>query len=205
LTFSWDYVRESNFDTTVNLSIVDVTNVTSPTSIWPAGISSVNTYPVTTKTGIFTYSQSIYSVTPDKRTYELRVDRKNKTRIPKYTDIEWAYRIYYGSSTGTAVTPLTITTSFTNVLATQSVGSFTISGTGYKYFVVPNNNSFSFTNMTYYNLPIALAYTQSYTLIENGNNYATLSVTNAYSVNTIYRVYRTLNQISGTLSVNITK
>lgn len=206
LTFSWDYERESNFDTTSNVSIVDVTNVVSPTSIWPVGISSINTYPVTTKTGIFTYSSSVYSVTPDKRTYEIRVDRKNKTRIPKYTDIEWAYRIYYGSSTGTAVTPLTVTTSFSSILATQSVGTFTISGTqGYKYFAVPNNNSFSFTNMTYYNLPIALAYTQSYTLVENGNNYGTISLTNSFSVNTIYRVYRTLNQINGTLSVNITK
>ena len=83
-------------------------------------------------------------------------------------------------------------TGMPSVLSTQSVGTFTISGTqGYKYFAVPDTSAFSFNNMTYYNLPVALAYTQSYTLIENGNSYATLSVTNTYSVSSTYRIYRT--------------
>jgi hypothetical protein len=202
LTFSWNYVNESNFATN-SVSIVDVTSVTSPTINWPVGQSSLP-FSLSGKTGTFSYTQSVFSNTPDKRIFEIRSDRKNLTRIPKYTEVEWAYRIYYGSSTSTTTSALGIT-GMSSVLATQSVGTFTISGTqGYKYFAVPDTTAFSFNNMTYYNLPIALA-TQSYTLIENGNSYATLSVTNTYSVSSTYRIYRTLNQINGTLSVNITR
>jgi hypothetical protein len=87
---------------------------------------------------------------------------------------------------------------------TQSLGTLNISGTqGYKYLAFPDGVTYSFRNITYYNLPIPLA-TQDYTLVDSyGNNYTTMTITNSYDRSTTYRVYRTLNEFSGTLSINL--
>jgi hypothetical protein len=203
MTFSWDYINESNFFTN-SVEIVDVTNVTTPTANWPAGKSANTSFLLSSKSGTFSFTGNVLSTVPDKRIFYLRADRKNKTRIPKIAEIQWTNRVYYGSTTSTSVNVFGLT-SMSNLLATHSVGTYQISGTqGYKYLAFPDTSAYTFTNITHYNLPIPLA-TQSYTLVDSGNNYMTMSVTNSYNVNSVYRIYRTLNQINGTLSVNITK
>jgi hypothetical protein len=203
LTFSWTYTKGDDFsNSTVN--IVDITPVTTPTNNWPGPNPAQLGFSYDSNLGTFSYTQSVVSTIPDKRIFYLTGTRKNGTSLKKYAEIYWTWRAYFGSSTQSTLTPLGVT-SLSSQLMTQSTGTFNISGTqGYKYFAVPDNSDYMFKSMTYFGLPIVLA-TNSYTSVDSyGNNYTTLSITNSYNRNTTYRIYRTLNQISGTLSVNIT-
>ncbi len=203
LTFSWAYENSSNFLTN-SVYINDVTSVPTPTSNWPQPSSAYKTYVLGDLSGTFSHTQSVLSTAPDKRIYNISGIRKNNTVIPKFAEIEWTYRVYYGSDTSETINVSGLT-SMSSMLSTQSIGTYNISGTqGYKYLGFPDVSAYNFTNINHYNLPVPLA-TQSYTLVENGNNYMTMSVTNSYNVNSVYRIYRTLNQINGTFSVNITR
>lgn len=202
LTFAWNYVNGFDFaDTTVN--IVDITPVTTPTSNWPGPRPADLGFGFNDLSGTFSYTQSVIATVPDKRIFYLTGSRKNKTSIRKYSEIIWTWRAYFGSSTSPTLNPIGVT-ALPSQLMTQSIGNFIISGTqGYKYLAFPESVDYNFKSITYFGLPVVLA-TNSYTSVDsNGNNYATLSITNSYGRNTTYKIYRTLNSISGTLSVNI--
>lgn len=203
LTFSWNYVNGSDFsDPTVN--IVDITPNTTPTTSWPGPRPADLGFSYTSNLGTFSYTQSVVSNTPDKRIFYVSGTRKNKTSIKRFSQINWTWRAYFGSSTFSTLTPLGVT-SLSSQLMTQSLGTFNIGGnSGYKYLAFPDNSDYNFRSITYYGLPVVLA-TTSYTSVDSfGNNYGIVSITNSYNRNTNYRIYRTLNQISGTFSVNIT-
>jgi hypothetical protein len=203
LTFSWMFSNGGDFGAT-SVTIADVTPVSTPTNNWPAPRPANLTYNYTDLTGTFSYTQSIVSNTPDKRIFSISGLRKNNTTVRKYGEIIWTWRGYFGSSTYSTLTAGGVP-NLGGQLMTYSLGSFNISGTqGYKYLAFPESTDYNFKSISYFGLPVVLA-TNSYTSVDsNGNNFATLSVTNSYSRNTTYKIYRTLNQISGTLSVNIT-
>jgi len=203
LTFSWNYSNGSDF-AGITLSIADITPNPIPTSNWPAPKNADFGFNFSTQLGTFSYAQPVYSNVPDRRIYSILGKRKNNTYIRKYGEIQWTWRSYYGSSTFSTLTPRGVT-ALPSQLMTYSLGNFLISGTqGYKYIAFPDNSNYNFKSISYYGLPVVLA-TNSYNSIDsNGNNYATLTITNSYNLGTTYRIYRTLNQITGTLSVNIT-
>jgi hypothetical protein len=201
LTFSWTSTLDNDFSP-ITVDIKDVTSVISPNTNWPAS-GTGTTSNITSVNATFSYPNPMFVNSPDTRVYTITGTRQNKTLIRKRTDINWTWRTYYGSSISQTITPLGLT-SLTSQLMTQSVGTLTMTGSvGYKYFAFPNDNNYSFKNISYVGFPVLLA-TSSYNLIDNGHNYTTMSVTNSFGINKEYRVYRTLNQINGTLSVNIT-
>ncbi len=181
-----------------------MTPVSSPTNVWPAPMTANLTYNYTDLGGTFSYTQSVTSIVPDKRIFSISGLRKNNTTIRKYGEIQWTWRSYYGSSTYSTMTAGGVT-NLTSQLVTYSLGSYNIGGSqGYKYIAFPESSNYNFKSISYFGLPVVLA-TNSYTSMDSfGNNFGTLSITNSYSQNTTYKIYRTLNQISGTLSVNIT-
>ena len=201
ITFSWTGINSLSMNSTVN--IVDNTEVPIPTINWPAKSVSPKGFSFDSYTGTFSYTYSVVSNVPDKRVFQLRSSRTNKTNIRPSSEIQWTWRGYYGNSTYSTLSPSGVT-ALSSSLMTQSLGTLNISGTqGYKYLAFPDGVTYSFRNITYYNLPVPLA-TQSYTLVDGyGNNYTTMTVTNSYNKSTTYRVYRTLNEFSGTLSINL--
>lgn len=203
LTFSWTFQNPSDFLTS-SIFVSDLTPVTTSTNNWPPPSRSLVNYNSTNTSGTFSYTYSVFSNIPDKRIFAVTGTRKNNTLIRKYGEISWTWRAYFGSSTNSTLTPSGVT-SLSSQLMTNSVGTFNISGTqGFKYLAFPNLTSYDFKSITHLGLPVALA-TSSYTSIDQfGNNFATISITNSFGRNITYKIYRTLNQINGTLSVNIT-
>ena len=208
LTFSWDYTNLTDF-TSQSIQIRDVTPLSQlPTVNWPSGSGFAKSFLISSKTGTFSVTFSVTTTTERSRYYDFftsdgYTQRKNKTRLTNQSEIRWTWRAYYGSSTYTTLTPRGVT-ALPSELMTYSLGTYHISGTqGYKYLAFPDLPQYNFTNITHYNFPVTLA-TQGYSLVDNGNNYTTFSVTNSYGVGSAYRIYRTMNQINGTLSVNIT-
>jgi hypothetical protein len=80
--------------------------------------------------------------------------------------------------------------------------NYVVGGSGYKYIAI-GDGVVNFSDITYKNLPIALAgFDESYTYDDgSGNNYQLVTVTNDFGAYTDYRVYRSMNQIDGTMSV----
>ena len=89
-------------------------------------------------------------------------------------------------------------------LATQSIGSWTISGDGYKYIAFPDEISYDFNIISYKGLPLAMAGTPSgYSYSYGDLNYLYVTVSNFNGQSKQYKVYRSKNQIGATISVNI--
>ena len=96
------------------------------------------------------------------------------------------WKVYYGSSSYSSLTASGIV-GLGGSLATQSRGGWTISGAGYKYIAFPSDSSFTFYNVDYKVMPIALAgVSDGYTHSIRDLNYSLMSVTNSYGVNTNY-------------------
>jgi hypothetical protein len=84
------------------------------------------------------------------------------------------------------------------------VGSWTVSGSGYKYFAVPEDSQYNFDRISYLGLPIAMAGTPSgYSYSYGDLNYLFVTVSNAFNVQKQYKIYRTKNEIGATISFNI--
>lgn len=203
LTFSWGLSIPTGL--TGPLKIDDVTTVGPISANWPAKSTLVTTYSISNSPVGYTYPSSLFSNTVRTRDYLLYIPRLNGTTIAKYNHITWTYRAYYGSSTYATLTPTQVT-GLSSSLVTQSLGSYTITGTqGYKYMAFPDVSGYSFKNAITFGLPLVLSgSSDGYSSSENDINYTTSTVTNNYGVSSTYRIYRTKNQITGTLSVNIT-
>jgi hypothetical protein len=202
IVFNWTYNNFSDFSNTT-VQILDLTNVVTPTVTWPGPSTSVG-FDLTGLTGTFSYSPlNVTSTIVDKRIFGINGRRNNNSILEKRAEIQWTWRGYYGSSTNSIIDALGVT-SLSSDLMTQSKGTFELGGTqGYKYLAFPDTSEYNFTNINYFGLPLVLA-TAGYTLVDNNLNYGTLSVTNSYNVATTYRIYRSMNQINGTISVHLT-
>lgn len=202
LTFSWNYFNGPLMSPSVNIDDTTPTGVPGSTT-WPAQRTNPVSFVISSMTGTFSYTQSVVSTVPDKRVFTLKATRTNNTTVRRLHEIIWTWRGYYGSSTFSVLNNIGVT-ALPSSLMTSSIGTLTIGGNqGYKYMAFPDTSNYNFKSITYFGLPVLLA-TNSYTSVDNfGNNYRTLTVTNSFGVGTTYRLYRTLNQISGTISVNI--
>ncbi len=190
-TFSWSFTNidslEANSLKIEDSEIATPLTQSSPISALSAGFSS---------------AYMVQNV-PYQKTYKLTVTRTNGTNISKTIPLSWVWKLYYGSSTFSSLTSSQIV-ALGGSLATQSIGSWTVSGSGYKYFAVPEDSSYNFNNITYNGLPLAIAGTSSsYNEVYGDLNFSYVTVSNIYNREKRYKVYRSFNQIGATISINI--
>jgi hypothetical protein len=146
---------------------------------------------------------TISNNTDATRNYKVSLTRNNGTIVSKFLNIPWMWSVYHGSSTWSTLTASQVF-NLPSTLATQSVGSWTLSGTGYKYIAFPEDVSYNFNNMYYKGLPFAIAGTPSgYSYSYSEVNYLFVTVSNSFGIAKQYKVYRSKNIISATISVNI--
>lgn len=202
-TFSWGLFNSGDFESDT-LRIEDVTNVTQSQTFWqpPSATPFTQSTSLSSPKG-FAFGATISSNVANIRTFKISAKRKNGTIVSNFLDIPWIWRIYHGSSTYSTLTASQVF-SLSSSLATQSVGSWTISGTGYKYIAFPDEVSYNFNMVNFKGFPLAMAGTSSGYSYSNGDlNYLYVTVSNSYGINKQYRVYRSKNEISATVSVNI--
>jgi hypothetical protein len=124
--------------------------------------------------------------------------------------VSWLWRVYAGDNASVTLTANQIKalTAFSSLQA-GFAGTYTITPTSdFSYFSYPDSlgsvASFVDANTGF---PISMADVTdnaAYSHVANGWSYALVSVTNANSVATNYRVYRTANSFSGTLAMKVT-
>jgi len=140
---------------------------------------------------------------PGQTRLKLSLTSTDGTILSENYYLNWVWKIYYGSSTYSSLNASQIL-SLNGLLATQSIGNLTFSSDGYKYFIVPNISDYDFSKMTYNDFPLAIAGTTSGYTYSSGNlNFDYLTFTNSYNLPQQYKIYRTENYISGTISINI--
>ena len=188
-TFSWGLNNSGDFrSNTLKVEDYGVTVFTQSTS---------NTSPFATVVGPFTYT------VPTTKTFKVSLTRNNGTVVSRFIDVPWMWKVYYGSSTWSTLTASQVY-ALGGSLATQSIGSWTVSGSGYKYIAFPNDTSYNFNSISYKGLPLAMAGTVSgYSYSYADVNYLFVTVSNIYGISKQYKIYRSKNQIGATISVNL--
>ena len=203
-TFSWVLDNQYDFKDR-SLRIEDITLVTQSQTFWQAP----SAIPFTQSTGLtgpmgFLFPTSIKSDYPAKRTFRLSIERSNGTRVHKDYEIDWIWKVYYGSSTFSTLTSSQVVGLSRKALSKTSIGSWSFSSDGFIYLGFPNDNAYDFDNISYKGLPLALAGTPSgYSFSYGDLNYLFVTVSNINGLNKQYKIYRSKNQINATFSVDI--
>lgn len=182
-----------------SLSILDVTNNVTLKSGEPIG--------ATTTADVGT----IQKTTATAHSWRGRVtSTQSQTVNSSLFTINWRWKVYWGTSSDeTLASSSDVLDLVGDDLKASLAGTYSFAAGDYKYFVSPNamgNIASIKDQLTGFDIPLAdstdnPAYNQTQT---NGLTYAILSVTNAQSVTTNHRVYRSKNILGGSVNAIIT-
>lgn len=124
--------------------------------------------------------------------------------------VSWLWRLYYGTSTNTTLTEAQIEALTNNSLVAVNTAIYPFIAGGYKYFAWADSLGSPTTSTgfkdTSNNLPVSMASSVDdafFSNVQNGWSYGLVSVTNANGVVTNYRVYRTKNQLGGSINIQV--
>lgn len=190
-TFSWGTTNSGNVQAN-SITIKDTTNsVTLATGL--------------ANTGSTVISISVTKSTPASNVWTIQAQNTLGTNFSTTTTINWYYRLYYGLSSSVTLNAAAILALTGNTLTSTRAATYSFGAGNYKYFAWPDSfggaTSFKDTST---NLNVAMADNTdnaAYSNLQNGFYYALVSVTNAYSITTNYRVYRSKNILGGSINI----
>lgn len=204
--------QEIGYDITVSQTFIwaatNPSNVSANTiSIAGYNLTTLNGLPNPGSTGI-TFTGVVTRNSgdgPGTRGWTIQGTNSNAGTFNSSLSIEWNWKFYAGTSTNTSLTAANITglTDYNALNGQLHSGTFAMSAGGYKYFCIAFTYGVpsSFVDNSN-NLNVAM-YGGYGNIDGNGNSYDIVSVTNSYSETTNYRVYRTLNQLGGTITIKL--
>ena len=198
-TYTFSFTLSDSIKFEPNTLQIDDLNYHPPFTQSSGFVGNVGTFRFPTSYPTASYLKT----SPGQTNLRLKLKRTDGVILNKNYDINWTWRVYYGSSTYSSLTASQIL-SLSSTLATNSIGTFTFSSDGYKYFVAPNDVSYDFSKMIYQGFPLPIAGTTSgYTYSQNDINFTYMTFTNSYGISKEYKIYRTVNNISATMSIQI--
>ena len=203
IPFLWTLSNTASFVSN-SLKIEDISNYIPTETYW--NIGGVIASGISNSSGVYIYSPGIIGSSIQRsRDFKLSIKRSNGTVVSQVASIYWGYNNYYGSSTFSSLTQSQIL-GLNSVFGTKTYGVYSVTGSGYKYLAVPSVYS-SLSNITYKNMPVPMAditdVSGSYTYSVNDIGYEIMTITNSYGIASNYNIYRTVNKISGTISLTI--
>jgi len=118
--------------------------------------------------------------------------------------VSWFWRLYYGVQAASSLTAAQILALAANQLASSYGGTYSMGASGYKYLCLADAAGGQLNTVkdqsTGFNVPMNTG-----TFTDGGGfGYEKVSVTNAQSVTTLVRVYRTLNNLGGAVTLVVT-
>jgi len=159
-----------------------------------SGISSGTTVASISLSGLTknSYTSNVFNIYGRKRTNML---------FTASDSIIWAWRGFFGSSTATTLTSGD-TSAFSNYFFTTVSKTYSFTGSGYKYIIIPNFLDITTFRDSSTNLNVAMAGIEDgYTSAGVSNYYLPMTIVNAYGKSTTYRVYRTKNNLGGSINI----
>ncbi len=197
-TFTWTTTNPTAIAAN-SISIVDTTASTTLAS----GLANTGSHAITIS--------AITNILPASQVWTISGQNTSSGTFSDTFTALWEWRVYSGSSAN-----VTLTANQIKALADSSAlqaafpGTYSIAGVTalYRYFCYPDSMG-SVANFVDLDtgFPISMATVAdnaAYSNTANGWSYAIVSVTNAQSITTNYRVYRTQYSFSGTLLMRIT-
>jgi hypothetical protein len=189
--FTWS--TSNNININVNAVQINGDNITTVT-----GLSNDSNESITFNTSLTRTSAGIESWT-------IQLTNTKNQNVTRNKNIRWDFRQYYGSSTNTSLTEAQIKNLQSNRLTPSNItGSYSFPSIGYKYFVFADDNSYtkpsSFQDT---DTGFAVGIYSGYNNTQNGYSYDLVSITSSTGVTNDYRVYRTSNQLSAAINVQI--
>lgn len=192
-TFTWGTTNASNVSAnTITIAGYNLTTLT--------GLANDGSEPVTF-TGVVTRTSADG---PGTRAWTIQGTNTNSATFSGSLSIRWDYRMYAGTSTNTSLTEAQIE-ALTNYNSVKNgfAGTYAMSAGGYKYFCFATGYGTPTSWVdTSNNLSVGM-YTGYPNIDGSGNSYDLVSVTNAEGETTNYKVYRTLNQLGGSINIAV--
>lgn len=179
-TFTWTISNSSNLVTS-SIKIEDVTN----SDIYGSGL---------TNDGIenLIVPSNITRTSPGTNTWRITGQNSNSESFIRDVSVSWRWMVYYGVTSGTDINELIVEGLASRVLATGYSGTKSFNGAGYKIIAYPTSMG------------------RASNFVDTSTGFAvpmdppvTLSVTNEFGVSTNYYVYRTVNSITGNITMEI--
>lgn len=124
--------------------------------------------------------------------------------------IAWQWTLYYGANANPTLANTDILALASTVLAAGYAGTYVESGAGFKYLCLADAAGGQINSVkdqsTGFNVPMATSSDNAaYSNVDGGGfSYALVSVTNAQSVTTNVRVYRSTNSLGGAVTLLVT-
>lgn len=192
-TFTWGTTNSSNVSAnTITIAGYNLTTLT--------GLANDGNQPIVfTSTVTRTSSDG-----PGTRAWSIQGTNTNSVTFSGSLSIRWDYKMYVGTSTNTSLTDVQIT-GLTNYNSVKNgfAGTYALSAGGYKYFCFATGYGTPTSWVdTSNNLSVGM-YTGYPNIDGSGNSYDLVSVTNAEGETTNYKVYRTLNQLGGSINIAV--
>ncbi len=148
---------------------------------------------------------TIQKTVPTTNTWSISATNSRNVVLSRSTTVTWLWRIYYGTSLLTALPDPTVMSS--KPLASNSPGSYSFAGGGYKYLCVPTGFTAPSTFIdSATGLSVAMAAESDgafFSQIANGIAYGIVSVTNQYGVATNYRIYRSKFVLGSPITITV--
>lgn len=190
-TFTWATSNSGN----VAANSIEIEDFTTSTTL---GSSLAND-------GSEAFSISVSHNLPASHVWKITGTNSQASTFNTTTTVAWRWRLYYGTSVSITLTESAIEALAGSTLTTSFAATYSYAGGGYKYLCFPDSfgGPSSFKDQAT-QLNVAMCDSgddPSYSNTENGFNYALVSVTNAFSQNTNYRVYRTKNILGGSINI----
>lgn len=192
-TFTWGTTNSSNVS--ANSITIAGYNLTTLSGLANDGNEAVTFTSVITRTSVDG---------PGTRAWTIQGTNTQNTTFSTSLSIRWDWKMYAGTSTNTSLTASQITglTDF-NSVKNGFAGTYVMSSGGYKYFCFATGYGTPTSWVdTSNNLNIGM-YGGYPNIDGSGNSYDLVSITNAEGETTNYKVYRTLNQLGGSINIAV--
>ena len=197
-TFTWSTSNSSSVAAN-SISIVD----TTASNTLASGLANSGSDAITIS--------SITNTSPASQVWTINGTSTSSLAFSDTYEVDWEWRVYAGSSSNLTLTANQIKAlSDSSALQSGFGGTYSITTASvfYRYFCYPDSlgsvNAFVDANTGFLISMATSADNAAYSNTASGWSYAIVSVTNAQSVTTNYRVYRTQYSFSGTLLMRVT-
>jgi hypothetical protein len=196
--YSWAATNASNIEP----NTLDIVYSGSASGTIATDVSTTSPYSAT--------HSAISLTSPGTITFTVRADDTQGTQFSRTRNFIWYWRVYHGTSSSTTLNETGIEGLTSSSLRANENTTYSFAAGDYKYFSWPDSfgsptASTGFKD-TSTNLAVAMAESTDnafFSNVQNGWYYGLVSVTNAYSQTTNYRVYRTKNTLGGSINIQV--
>lgn len=199
-TFAWAFNTVGNVAPNT-MELIDVTG----SAVLASGLSLIS--PIAQNIGAISLSAP--------GSYSWKGRATNNAVVPATFDsalftVSWKWREYFGTDSSPTLNAAAIQALANSALANGFTQSSSFVAGDYKYFAWPDSfgsptavNGFRDPNSGFNMAMATVADDPAYSNVQNGWYYDLVSVTNSFGVTTNYRVYRTKNTLSGTITITV--